>query len=367
VRRRNSRFLPFRDRADAIVIEFFEVLTTTAAISTRLLDGFDDPSIDKMVWRQLLGRSHTNTVFLTPWWQKTWWEVFQRGTLLLLGVFRGSELVCIAPFFSDAGMVFFVGSGGSDYLDFIGDAQDAGVLVELIEKATDLAPGFVGFRFFHVPDNSGTGLALQEAARRLGLKCFDEGELPAPTVDLTLTGDGVAKKKSLLRHQRFFEREGKLVVRHFSSPGDIIPRLEHFFEQHIARWTATPYPSLFLDPAQRRFYRELAESASGHSWLRFTEVNWNGNPIAFHFGFHFRQSYMWYKPAFDINLAKRSPGEVLIRSLLLAAIEEGASTFDLGLGAEAFKQRFATETRIVRTWGLYPADRPDKHKTISEL
>ena len=65
---------------------------------------------------------------------------------------------------------------------------------------------------------------------------------------------------------------------------------------------------------------------------------------------------MWYKPSFAIELAKRSPGEVLLRGLLLTALKEGASTFDLGLGAENFKERFATHTPVVRTWGLYPPE-----------
>ena len=45
-----------------------------------------------------------------------------------------------------------------------------------------------------------------------------------------------------------------------------------------------------------------------------------------------------------------------MRNLLLAALEEGAEVFDLGLGAETFKQRFATHMPMVRTWGLYPSE-----------
>jgi CelD/BcsL family acetyltransferase involved in cellulose biosynthesis len=105
---------------------------------------------------------------------------------------------------------------------------------------------------------------------------------------------------------------------------------------------------------QRRFYVALAESADSNPWLRFTEVTWNGSPIAFHFGFCFDASFMWYKPSFAIELAKHSPGEVLMRNLLLAALGERVALFDLGLGAEAFKARFATHVPTVRTWGLYP-------------
>jgi CelD/BcsL family acetyltransferase involved in cellulose biosynthesis len=333
------------------------MLNSAPGISIRPLEGFDDPVLDEATWSRLLRLGQTNTVFLTRWWQKSWWEVFGRGRLLLLGLFRGNEPVGLAPLFADGGMVFFTGSGGSDYLDFVGEVPDDSVLAELLSTVVKMVPDFVGFRFYHVPDRSRTASVLRRAADRLGLTCYDEGQLAAPAIDLRATGEQVTRKKSLMRHQRFFDREGTLVIRHLLSARDILDRLGPFFEQHIARWAVTPYPSLFLDPMQRRFYEVLAESSEECSWLRFTEVSWNEKPIAFHFGFCYGGSYLWYKPSFEIDLAKRSPGEVLLRSLLLAALEEGASVFDLGLGAEPFKERFATQTQTVRTWGLYPRER----------
>ena len=335
------------------------MLSRNQNVSIHVLDGYDDASLDEAVWLNLLTRGETDSVFLTPWWQKAWWKIFGRGQLLLLGVFQNDEPVALASLFADGGMVFFTGSGGSDYLDFIGEIPDEDVLAELLAKVISLVPGFVGFRFYHVPDESGTGLRLQQLAGTLGLDCYDEGTMPCPAINLNAAGTEVARKKSLVRHQRFFEREGTLSIRHFRAAGDILPRLESFFEQHVARWAATAYPSLFLDPTQRRFYEILARSAGPTAWLRFTEVDWNDVPIAFHFGFNYRGIYMWYKPSFAIELAKRSPGEVLLRGLLLASMEEGAKVFDLGLGAEGFKERFATHTPTVRTWGLYPLDGTD--------
>ncbi|HEY2202692.1 MAG TPA: GNAT family N-acetyltransferase [Solirubrobacteraceae bacterium] len=40
--------------------------------------------------------------------------------------------------------------------------------------------------------------------------------------------------------------------------------------------------------------RRLAEQHADAGWLRFTRVDWDGAPIAYHFGISFRGSFLWY-------------------------------------------------------------------------
>lgn len=323
------------------------------------LDGFDDPRCTPDKWNALLHRGGTDAVFLTWEYQRAWWNSFERTGLLLLAAEQDGQVLAIAPFFAEEGMVYFVGSGGSDYLDFVGDIRAPEILDGLLLYARNIVPEFAGFRFFHVPDKSPACGLLRASALRLGLVLHEEDIQSAPATQLG--GDRAAdfaltQKKSLLRHEAWFRRSGPLEVLHHSKADEIEPYLEEFFQQHIARWDATPYPSLFHDPRQRRFYRALTQSASPAGWLRFTRVESNGHPIAFHFGFAYRGTFMWYKPAFAIDFARHSPGEVLLRQLLLQAIRENADTFDFGLGEEPFKQRFATHAQTVRDFGLYPAE-----------
>jgi len=322
--------------------------STAAKISLRLLTGFDDPA-----WERFSAPS----VFQTPQWQQAWWENFGRGRQLLLVLAEeDGQPVALAPLFADSGMIYPVASGGSDYLDFLGDVSN-GRLAHMLRFASEQVPDFQGFVLYHVPDASPTGAHLKTAAEQLGWPLFDEGEQPAPAMDLVGRRDdaiAATRKKSLVRHENGLRREGTLEIRQYRTGRDIIPQLEAFFAQHIARWSPTPHPSLFLDPAQRAFYRRFCELAGESGWLRFTRVDLNGKPIAFHLGFCYRDQFMWYKPTFDVELARSSPGEVLLRQLLLAALEEGAKGFDFGLGDEAFKARFATQMNTVRNWGLYP-------------
>ncbi|HXI71488.1 MAG TPA: GNAT family N-acetyltransferase [Verrucomicrobiae bacterium] len=334
-------------------------MTATATVTTRLLSGFDDPSFGPADWERVLATGQSDVVFLTWHWQSAWWESFGRGELLLIAAERDGKVVALAPLFTEAGMIYFVGSGGSDYLDFVGDINEPEILDALLAEAKRGVRDFIGFVFYHVPESSETGWRLRQAAGRLGLKAVEEGSLLAPALESGAdkqNAAAAANKKSLVRHERGFLRDGQLQVGHLDASEQILPHLEEFFAQHISRWAATAAPSLFNDETQKQFYRRLARMASDAGWLRFTRLEWQGRVIAFHFGFNYRGSFLWYKPAFDFELASRSPGEVLLRQLLLKAMDEGAHTFDFGLGDEAFKSRFATQMNIVRNWGLYNPD-----------
>jgi len=328
----------------------------SSRVTTSRLSGFDDPRLGREAWNTLLHRGSSNVVFLTWEWQRAWWESFDRSGLMLVLAENDGEPVALAPFFEEEGLIYFVGSGGSDYLDFIGDVRGEGVLEALIAAAIEEASSFRGLRLYHVPEHSTMGERLRGAAVSLGLAVEDEIGMSAPALDLTSdAGQAALKKKSLLRHENFFRREGGLEILHFRSADDVAARLEAFFAQHIERWSGTPFPSLFHENQQKDFYRALTRWGAVGGWLRFTEVRWRGASIAFHFGSSYAGTFLWYKPSFDLALARHSPGEVLLRQLLLAALEEKAHTFDFGLGDEAFKERFATETNRVRNWSLSPS------------
>jgi len=153
------------------------------AIEVRLFDSF--ANVEPESWELLLEQSATNTQFSTRQWQTAWWDSLGRGSLVVATAFRSGAPVLTAPLFIDGGMGFFGGSGSSDYLDFIGRVEDGAAMDALLSRVADEIPGFVGFRFHHVPDASPTGRVLAESASRLGLECYDEGQLgalPAGTV-----------------------------------------------------------------------------------------------------------------------------------------------------------------------------------------
>ena len=73
-------------------------------------------------WENLLPLSATNTVFVSPWWHKTWWDNFGKdGDSLILSISDDAALLGIAPLMTgDNGTLTFLGDKDlSDYFDFV--------------------------------------------------------------------------------------------------------------------------------------------------------------------------------------------------------------------------------------------------------
>ena len=140
---------------------------TDQPITVRELS-FDDPALPA-VWERLLDASDTRAVSQTFEWQRIWYETFYRGRLILLAADRKGSPVAIAPFFTDAGMVYFLGVGEADQHDFLGECYDSDILAALMREAMSRVPGFLGFELHFIPECSRTGPALAHAAMSLTL------------------------------------------------------------------------------------------------------------------------------------------------------------------------------------------------------
>ena len=59
-------------------------------------------------WEEILPTSATDTVFVTPWWQKTWWDNFGEGYCArILSVSDDGDLLGIAPLMARDGALTF--------------------------------------------------------------------------------------------------------------------------------------------------------------------------------------------------------------------------------------------------------------------
>jgi CelD/BcsL family acetyltransferase involved in cellulose biosynthesis len=118
-----------------------------------------------------------------------------------------------------------------------------------------------------------------------------------------------------------------------------------FFDQHVRRWEGTKDPSPFVDRAYRKWYRALAHTANAAGWLHFSALQCGTTTIAFHFGFCHGSTLSWYKPCFNPDFARESPGTALISCLIEDAVGRNLQEFDFTGGLEPFKMRFSNAQR----------------------
>ena len=69
-------------------------------------------------------------------------------------------------------------------------------------------------------------------------------------------------------------------------------------------------------------------------------------PAAWNYGFQFAGSWFWYQPTVNSSFEELSPGYCLLAKIVQQACDSPEiDVVDLGLGAEDYKDRFATANR----------------------
>lgn len=329
-------------------------MTAGAPITVRELS-FDDPALPAL-WERLFAASDTRPLSQTLDWQRVWQAVHPVPRMLLLAADCCGETVAIAPLYAVEGMVFFLGIGEADQHDFLGAGHDADVVAALLAAARDLTPDFVGFKLHFIPETSRTTSALAAAAERLGLDCFEMGEIVSVFVDIAADPTAVrgAVSRSMRKAENYFRKNGDLQVRHLTTAAEMLPLLPEFFAMHAARWRLKDIDSPYLRPAPRSFLERWIEASAVRGWLRVVRLEWNGATLGTDLNWHFAKTQFSGHWVFAIEHFSRSPGQILLRQSVLMALDAGIHTYDLGLGDQAYKFRLPSQTVSCRTWGLYP-------------
>jgi CelD/BcsL family acetyltransferase involved in cellulose biosynthesis len=328
-----------------------------SSFRVRILSGFSDSRLSPERWQALLAKGNTDVVFLTWHWLRTWSEVyFGKGERLLVAAERGSEIFAIAPLISIEGNIMFLGSGESDYLDFIGDPEEPAVVAAMLEAARERVPDFCGFELALVPEHSPTKRLLAVASDQCGLEIWLRQEMPAVEVELIEQAEEVqsAISHSMFRREEYYRRRGPLVVSQLSDSSAIQPWLPVFYAQHIARWEKKGQASPFVDPERRAFLERFLEIAADTGWIRFLVIQSAGRPIACEFAWYYRGTHYSGPWCFAVEESNHSPGHVLLRQSVQAALAAGLRNYDLGIGDQPYKFRLPAKTKNCQTWGLYP-------------
>ena len=343
--------------------------SSSGTATVRVASSFEATGLDERAWNSLVALG-TNSVFQTYQWHRSWWHCYGRWfeplflTVSDAHAVKGAAALCLEETATGTRLVRFMGDGRADYCDLLA-GKDPGTVAAIVRGLIDYGHWDMA-DLGSIPAESPTVGTLKSVCAAAGLRVMVHDQFLCPT--LLVRGHEtatrrLADKPSLRRRQNYFERIGRLSFRDLTAASEIEPHLERFFEQHIARWSGTSTPSLFCDPANRAFYRDLMRRLDGTGWLLFSLVEFEGQPIAYHYGFDYDDAILWYKPSFDPAFAPRSPGLVLVRHLIRRALADGRRELDFTIGDEPFKRRFTNAVRktvkvqIFRNPALYMYER----------
>lgn len=315
---------------------------------------FDLPDI-KSDWNSLLAVNSVNEIFLSYEWFYSWCQAFQSGytSLILLG-WDGEELVGIAPLLikkvrnrrTRFRSLRFLAQG--DYADFIAKPEtQKSFLRSVFDYLWQIRREWDVLELYNIPDYSRTLQDIKDIPNGLKLDLNIEKNIACPTMMINNDPEfaqSCLRKKSMIRHYKYFNSNGDLSFQKIAGQSEIKKQLSPFFQQHIERRKLAEGESLFIHQEAQDFYHRLVENLPSE-WLDFSEVIFNGDTVAYHFGFLYNQKYVWYKPTFNVAYAKRSPGEVLLRFLIENVLKQGVKEFDFTIGDEPFKQRFSNLVR----------------------
>lgn len=321
--------------------------TNTAALETRVFDTLSDASLARTVWSELFARAEQKSAFSLPGWLDAWHQTIGKNQpLTVVVVFQEEQSVLAGAFVQSDNQIFFAGTGPTDYAQFLIDTMfsssvQLGVAIDLLlATAQSHLPGGRWFRLGRIPVDARTFGALSSGKGRY--QGVPTTAIVAPHMTMQLAPAAI-KKKSLKRHENKLKRRGPLSITTHTDSAPVEALLPAFFDQHERRWATAGVASQFVQQEQRDFTRLCCKELARVGALRFTEIKSNDDVVAFHFGFSYDGIYTWYKPTFDPDFSEYSPGEVLLKALIEAAIADDANVFDFTIGNEGFKHRFADQ------------------------
>jgi CelD/BcsL family acetyltransferase involved in cellulose biosynthesis len=310
-------------------------------------------------WRNLAAAQGNG--FLTPEWFRAWHETSDDHLPLLVAV-HGIEgrLVAIVPFSRAAKRPRLVRFAGASEGDRFGPACLPGAEGPCIVAAIDAVRALEASPAAIVLDRVDAEPEAWPAAlgdSLEGITVFSDRSAALHVADLSSgSWDGYlatlsAKLRKRLRYlDRALRREGEVNVREISDQGELPEALATLFELHDRRWAERGGSS--LAESGRVFHRRFAAAALEQGWLRLRILEIDGVPAAVLYGWRLGPSYAFYQGGFDPAWASHSVGMVLLADTIRAAVEEGAQEFDLLLGDEPYKLRFAGLSRPIQSLTL---------------
>jgi CelD/BcsL family acetyltransferase involved in cellulose biosynthesis len=301
-------------------------------------------------WWDLWKRCSRSTPFLSPEWLLPWSRyLFGGGEIWAIVAWESGRLMALAPLFLHGLQrrhVSFLGSGVTDYLDFlVCDSCTTEATEALCDYLCRSATRWSCCDFQEIPPESpvlnvrfGTEFSIEKIS---GSVC--------PVLKLPRTGDALeARLSTKFRHNLRNSRNRLLDLGVVFESAAGCPQQEYvdaLLRLHTSRWRSRGQPGMLATAPMRNFLRDMAREFCARGWLRFHGLRYRQALHAVVCIFCARGRWFYYLSGFDGELARFGPGNALLHFAMGQAIAEGTSDFDFLRNGERYKYRWGAEDR----------------------
>ena len=326
-------------------------------------------------WRVLAeGRGN---VFITPEWFRSWHRQYGGGQAVLVAVVRhlDGSVRGVVPLVGDLrGVPRRIRFAGANLSDHLQPAAAPGDEVEVAAAAGRAVAETRSWSMIVLDNVEAQATWPQAMATAAGQKGRAHRQAALPLIDLRAAGSWDAYlasrsrnfRSQIGRFKRRLESEHRVEFRCASDPARLPEELATFFRLHDARW-ATRGGSSSAGVRVRRFHSDFAARALERGWLRLWFLDLDDEPVAAWYGWSLGGRYSYYLAGFDPRWSDQRVGLVLLAHTVRSAFEEGAVEYDMLLGDEAYKDRFASSRRQVETVLAARASHPARALAAAEV
>ena len=317
-----------------------------------------------VAWERLRSSAPTSPVFMTPEWLNSWWRHLGQGggaRPLVLAVIDGHELMALAPLYrapiGGVGLraLRLMGGGVSDYCDLLlrpDPTRRRAALVALLDGLAQRQVGWDALDLRGLPAESPSVNELAALAKSRGMPCAVLPGYARPAISLDGTFESFLKARpgrfryNLRSRLKRLGQLGEVRFRSVTAPADVPAALTELAELHGRRWAGQHTATIFSSSERgRRFYADACQRYAARGLLDLTLLGAGDRVVAGSLSFVDRDTWYYYLPAWDPDLAALAPSSLLLAHLVEEAYGRGLRRFDFMLGEEPYKARWATEER----------------------
>lgn len=316
----------------------------------------------RVEWSALYERSPSATPFQSPEWLLPWWKCLGRGALWVHTLWATGRLVGLAPLFihrTGDGLrrLSLIGSGISDYLDFLLEPEFALSGVKLIlEHLVSNRSSWDYCSFEALP--AASALLVPQDISGVWFKKVVTDVCPVlklpQRIEGLIAGIPPGHRRSIIRAQKAFEENRDFNIQS-ASKENLPDHLHAFFRLHRTRWKGRNLPGMLAEQRLQDFHCEVSGGMLKRGWLRLYGLHYGEEIIAALYSFAGKNRIYSYLSGFDPAFSKLSPGTVMICYAIHEAVKEGMQEFDFLRGEETYKYHWGARDRLTCRLEIQPA------------